>query len=48
MRHLMPLLAAAALVLSAVPAQADLDGDVNVGPLDLALVLGNWGECPEK
>ncbi len=25
----------------------DLDGDGEVGPFDLALVLGFWGPCPE-
>ena len=24
----------------------DLDGDGNVGPFDLAILLGNWGPCP--
>ena len=25
----------------------DLDGDCAVGAFDLALLLGNWGPCPE-
>ena len=26
---------------------ADLDGDLNVGAFDLALLLGGWGQCPD-
>ena len=29
------------------PCVGDLDGDFSVGPLDLALLLGSWGPCPE-
>ena len=25
---------------------ADFDGDGEVGPLDLAILLGKWGVCP--
>lgn len=25
---------------------ADLNGDGNIGPLDLAALLGSWGQCP--
>ena len=47
MRHLIPLLAAAALVLSTAPAYADLDGDGSVGTFDLTILLGAWGPCCE-
>jgi hypothetical protein len=26
----------------------DLDGDGAVGPMDLAILLGNWGACPQE
>lgn len=28
------------------PCAADIDGDGSVGPADLAVVLGAWGDCP--
>ncbi len=54
MRHLMPLLAAVASVLSTAPAYADLGDqlaklladDGAVGILDLLALLANWGPCP--
>lgn len=35
----------ATALISSTP--GDLDGDGMVGPMDLALLLGNWGPCPD-
>ncbi|MEE9212547.1 MAG: M1 family aminopeptidase [Phycisphaeraceae bacterium] len=38
----------AVIRFTVTPRPADLDGNGNVGPFDLALLLGNWGPCPQE
>ena len=36
------------LPLSALGDPPDFNGDGSVGPFDLAILLGNWGPCPDQ